>query len=316
VRLLLVIFAGAAALHAAPVTALRFSPDGDHLLISRPRAIEVRAADGKAQPRRIPCQFDKVLALAFDPAGKTLAVTGGTPGDVGGVHLLDWPTGKLRGKWNVFDDVATCVAFNVKGQLVAGSASGLLVQLDLRREERVAHWFDSHTKAARAVAFLPDGKQFVSVGADATVKLWAMDTKRPMRTLAYHGGAVHALAMRPFLGRIPLSELVVCATSSDDRTVRVWQPVRGRMVRIVRGHAGPVHAVEFSEDGRRMISIGREGVGRVIDAESDRVLHQWTAHRDWVYALAIGPKNQIATGDWRGEVKMWQLKGDKVLKAD
>ena len=75
------------------------------------------------------------------------------------------------------------------------------------------------------------------------------------------------------------------------------------MMRIVRGHKGPVHAVVFTPDGKRIISMGREGIGRVIDAGSDRVLRQWKVYEDWVYALAVGWGNEIATRGWKSEVK-------------
>lgn len=313
---LLLICVSTLGVHAAPVTALQFSPDGKDLLINRPRAIEVRAVKGDSNARKIACDFQKVTAFAFAPDGKALAVAGGTPGELGGVHLLDWPSGKLRGKWNVFEDVATCVAFNGNGHLIAGSAGNALALLDLRREGRTVRWFDSHTKAVRGVAFMRGGKQFVSVGADGTVKLWTLETNRLERTLAHHQGPVHAVAVQPFFGRFSLPELTVCATASDDRTVRMWQPLRGRMLRIVRGSKTVVHAVAFTVDGKRIISVGRDGIGRVIDAGSDRVLHQWKAHADWAYALAVGRGNEIATGDWSGEVKLWQLKGDQVVKVE
>ena len=85
-------------------------------------------------------------------------------------------------------------------------------------------------------------------------------------------------------------------------------------MRIVRGHKGTVHAVAFTPNGKRVFSVGRQSVGRVIDAGSDHVLHQWKAHGDWVYALAIGRGNEIATGDWGGEVKLWQLNGEMVVE--
>ena len=206
---LILICSGAFALQAAPVTALQFSRDGKELLISRPRAIEVRVVKGAGEGRKIASNFQKVMAFAFAPDGKTLAVAGGTPGELGGVHLLDWPSGKLRGKWNVFEDVATCVAFNSNGQLIAGSAGKALAQLDLRREGRTVRWFDSHTKAVRGVAFMRSNQQFVSVGADGTVKLWSLETNRLERTLAHHQGPVQAVAVQPFFGRFSLPELTV-----------------------------------------------------------------------------------------------------------
>ena len=306
-KLALFILTTTFALKAAPVTALRFSPDGKYLLISRVRAIEVRAVDGKEKAHKIPCGFDKILALTFSADGKSLAVAGGTPGDMGGVHLLDWPSGKVLGKWDVFEDVATCVEFGATVNIVAGSADSSLLLLDQRREGRVIRRFEGHTKAVRGLALAPGGKMLVSVSADRTLKSWNYSTGKVERSLGNHLGPVNAVAFRPG------ARMTSCATVSDDKTVRLWQPAIGRMVRIVRGHGGPIFSVAFSLDGTRMFSIGREGIGRIIDADSDKVLHQWHAHKDWAYALAVGPEGLLATGDWRGEVELWTAKGDIVL---
>ena len=309
-KLFVLLFLTVFALQSAPVTALRFSPDGKHLLISRSRAIEVRALEADSKARTIPCAFDKVIALAVSPDGKTFAVAGGTPGDVGGVHLHDWPSGKVRGKWDVFEDVATCVAFGPGGKLAAGSADCSFVLFDVRSEGRVAKRFEGHTKAVRGLAFAPGGKSLVTVSADRTVKMWGVASTKLERSFGNHLGPVHAVAFRP------RAEPAFCVTASDDKTVRVWQPSIGRMVRIVRGHGGPVFALAFSPDGRRIFSVGKEGVGRIIDADSDKVLHEWKAHDDWVYALAVGPEGKLATGDWRGKVRVWRVKGDKIFRMD
>ena len=307
-KLFVLLFLAVFALQSAPITALRFSPDGKHLLISRSRAIEVRALEADSKARTIPCAFDKVMALAFSPDGKTFAVAGGTPGDVGGVHLHDWPSGKVRGKWDVFEDVATCVAFGPFINFAAGSADHSLVLLDQRREGRVAKRFEGHTKAVRGLAYAPGGKLLVSVSADRTVKSWKVGTGKLERTFGNHLGSVNAVAFRPRVAP------AFCATASDDKTVRLWQPSIGRMVRIVRGHGSQIFALAFNKDRNQIISIGREGIGRIIDADSDKVLHEWKAHDDWTYALAIGPQGRLATGDWGGEVKLWMVKDGKVTK--
>ena len=150
----------------------------------------------------------------------------------------------------------------------------------------------------------------MSVSADRTVKLWEVRTGKLERSFGNHLGPVHAVAFRPG------AEPAYCVTASDDKTVRVWQPSIGRMVRIVRGHGGPVFAVAFSADGRRIFSVGKEGVGRIIDVDSDKVLHKWKAHDDWVYALAVGANGKLATGDWRGEVRVWRVKGDRIFRME
>ena len=90
--------------------------------------------------------------------------------------------------------------------------------------------------------------------------------------------------------------------------MRVWQPAIGRMVRIVRRHEGRVLALAYAPDGARLFSAGAEGVIRVIDADSDAILGEWAAHDDWVHALAVSPDGKwLATGDWAGNVRLWEL---------
>ena len=53
-----------------------------------------------------------------------------------------------------------------------------------------------------------------------------------------------------------------------------------------------------------------EGILRVIDADSDEVLHHWHGHEDWIYALALSPDGGLlASGDWTGGVKLWNVNG-------
>ena len=294
---------------AAPVAALQFSPDGKHLLVSRPRALEVRPVKGKAKTRLLPIVFGRVTAFTFSPDGRTLAVAGGNPGESGGVQLFDWPSGETRGHWNEFFDTATGVAFASQNRLAASSADHTIALLDILKDLRLVKRLEGHTKAVRGLAFSSAGKRLVSVGIDRTVKTWDATTGKLERSFGNHLGPVHDVAFRPR----PASGLAYCATASDDRTVRVWQPAIGRMVRIVRGHGGPVFVVAFSADGRRLYSIGQEGIGRIIDADSDQVLHKWQAHNDWVYAMAVGSNGLLATGDWGGRVKLWLVKDDKVV---
>ncbi|MFP6901222.1 MAG: WD40 repeat domain-containing protein [Opitutales bacterium] len=315
-KFLAAIFATVVCLQGAPITALHFSPDGNHLLVSQRRAIEARPVEGKGKPRMLTCPFDKISAFAFSRDGRVLAVAGGTPGEEGGVQLLDWPSGKVRGEWNEFFDTATDVAFAENGQLAASSADHSIALLEVSKKPRLVKLLEGHTKAVRGLAYAPGGKTLVSVSADRTMKSWTVSTGKLERSFGNHFGPVHAVVFRLSRKQFSLPKLTSCATASDDRTVRIWQPAIGRMVRIVRGHGGPIFAVAFSPDGKRLYSIGQEGIGRIIDADSDQVLHQWKAHDDWTYALAVSSNGKLATGDWKGEVKFWTIKDDKALPLD
>ncbi len=295
------VFAG----DVVPVTALTFTPDGRQLVYNSATGLVVRDLDDDAAPKTLlELDWPKVTDAAFDPSGRWLAVTGGAPGEKGGVMLLEWQTRRVIARWEEADDLITAVAWTHAGEKLATACHDQSVRVFSaaggKLEEPVT--LSGHTRPVLAVAFSSDDTQLVSAGADRTLKVWNIDKGKLERTLAHHTDAVHCLAFRPqHAGSY-------CASGGSDQTVRVWQPAIGRMVRIVRHHEGPVFTVAWHPQGDRLFSAGQEGIIRIIDADSDRILHSWKASDDWIYRLAVSPDgNRLATGSWQAVVKVWNL---------
>jgi len=292
-----------------PAAALVFSPDGRQLLVGAHREIHIHSAETGRLEQRMACEFPKISAFAFSLDTATLAVAGGIPGVVGGAQLYDWPAGTVRGILTNHTDQASAVAFNSNATLLTTAGTDGSITVFNWSPPSFAYRLDGHSGPVLAAAFSPDNELLVTASADRSVKVWDAATGKLRRSFSHHTDIVHCLTFRPrtFVEGEPVS--LYCATGSQDKTVRVWQPGIGRMVRIVRGHEGPVLAVVYSADGSRLYSAGKEGIVRVIDADSDQILHSWAAHDDWIYSLAMSPNGRLlATGDWQGGVKLWDIR--------
>lgn len=290
--------------HAAPVTALAFSPDGAALVAAAGEQVLLRSPVTGAALDAIPCTGMRAAALAFHPDGVLLAVGGGTPGEKGELRLLDWPQRKWLGSFRGNQDVITSVAFSPDGHRLATACADHSARIHAIEDhgQRLLEQLvlDGHSGPVQAVAFSLDGKLLVTASMDRTIKVWSAADGHLLRSLGQHTDALQCLAFRPFLTGQPQ-----CATAGDDRTVRVWQPAIGRMMRIVRGHEGPILALAFAPDGRSLFSAGQEGIVRQIDAGSDAVLSQWRASADWIHGLAISPDGgHLASGDWARHVSV------------
>jgi len=224
------------------------------------------------------------------------------------VRVIDWRTRAVVQRFTNANDLATSAAFNSDGTLLGIASADHLAHVWRRVTNAPfseAFTLSGHAGPVLAIAFSPTGRTIVTASADRSLKVWSTEDGHLVRTFSHHLEAVNALAFRPLEAHqeeiLPCS----CASASDDRTVRIWQPEIGRMVRIIRQQRAPAFALAYAADGRSLFVAGKEGVIRRFDADSDAILSEWAAHRDWVYALAISPDgSKLASGDWSGEVKL------------
>jgi WD40 repeat protein len=152
------------------------------------------------------------------------------------------------------------------------------------------------------------------------MRVWDLDTGKPLRTLAGHDGEVEAVAATAD-GRRAVS-------GHDDGTVRVWDLANGKRVvpasqRLWRSSQrlwhwfwgppvfrnSPVHVVAVSEDGRRAVAGGRwDGTVRVWDLDTGRRQAELSGHDGPVHAVAVTADGRRAvSGGHAGTVRVWDL---------
>jgi len=117
-----------------------------------------------------------------------------------------------------------------------------------------------HTGSVNALALSPDGRFLVSGSEDVTLKIWDTATGNVLRTLSGHEQSVLAAAISPD-GR-------TIASGGADASVRVWNVVTGESTKTV-SHSSAVKNVAFSDDGRRLTSLGNNEI-KVYDLASGR----------------------------------------------
>jgi hypothetical protein len=111
--------------------------------------------------------------------------------------------------------------------------------------------FDGHTGTVTCLSFAPDGRRFVSGGADKMVRVWDVDKGR-IWSGSGHTDAVTCVAFAPD-GPYVLS-------GSKDSTVRVWDANTGDEVRLLQTGT-------------------KKEIGMVYITASGKQLHAWTVSR-------------------------------------
>jgi hypothetical protein len=244
-----------------------------------------------------------------------------------------------------------CMAVSPDGRYAAiGTFDGPVVLWDVKNRVKwkslPGHDLKGHGALVQGVAFSPDSKRVVSVGADHSIRHWDVVTGQEVGRLdLYKGGPPGAVAFSPdgrhfvtakgvfsattnkevarFSGRgrgvfcvavAPDNRRVV--TGGHDNTVRVWDLHTGVELLVLGKHQvvkdDLVDSVAVSPDGRWVLSGGRDGVARLWELDSGREVARYEGHSGHIRAvgfLRTGPFAFTVDREKSGErgVRLWRL---------
>jgi WD40 repeat protein len=233
--------------HGGAVQEAVFSPDGRQILTAEHRTLRVFDSRTGAI-RRSFAQPSVVSAADFSPRGDLIA-TGGSD-DI--ARLWNARTGKLRLELRGHAGGVVDVAFSPDGNLVTtGSTDGTARVWKTRQTSGgpLVTIHPGHRGHVSQVEFSPDGRTIATASTEGLARVFAAESPTLLATLIGHKEAVTALAFPPRNRTL--------VTASTDRTVRHWDLLRFPELTRIRQGPEAVAAVEFSSDGRRVLSVGQ-----------------------------------------------------------
>jgi WD40 repeat protein len=157
--------------HGDAVAALAFGPGRALASGGWDRTIKLWTADaGDSQPLRSLDAGSSVHALAFAPAGHTLAA-GLYQGEVA-LWNLDANPPVVRARLVGHTEKVASVAFSPDGALLATGSHDLTVKIWRASDGALLTTLGEHTRKVTAVAFAPDGATLATGSDDGGIRLW------------------------------------------------------------------------------------------------------------------------------------------------
>jgi len=248
-----------------------------------------------------------VTAIAFDPAGRRIAV-----GGYKAVHMMSLADRKWTKTLDGHADLVRAAAFSSDGRLLAaaGGPSGRFGEIRIWNVEaatpKLIATLRGHADAILSVAFAPDAATIASASYDKLIKLWDVATGKEIRTLKEHSDAVYAVAFTGD-GRHVVS-------GAGDRTIKIWDTRSGQRRLTISDSLDSVYAVAVHPSGGQIAAAGADKMIRTwawtdadAPAEPTAVLRGSTfAHGDAVLRLAYSPDGStlVSAGADR-VIKVW-----------
>ncbi|TVP64623.1 MAG: hypothetical protein EA342_15950 [Leptolyngbya sp. LCM1.Bin17] len=115
-----------------------------------------------------------------------------------------------------------------------------------------------HTGDIYDAILLKDGHTLITASADATIRLWDLQTKSSVTTLSGHTNVVKTLATTPDQDSL--------ISAGDDRSIRFWALPSGEFQgKIDAAHGVPINAITVSHNSRFLATADGLGMIRIWD---------------------------------------------------
>ena len=276
--------------------------------------------------------------LAFSPDDNLLASAGCVSQRASRVDQSEECSGSKIKLWRIstseeFDilghfDQVNDLAFSPDGNLLASASCAQRDYEELCILGEIKLWdthnntelvtLTLHASEVSGLAFSPDGKTLASVGCsigenqeyfgtlryycESEIKIWDIQAGNELNSLTDQDNLdflFQHLVFSPDGFTVAAAELNV---------IKLWDIRDGTQYAAFLGHTDDIRGIQFSPDGRMLVSTSKEGIIKLWDLNSRTEVTTLTGHPDWVNDLAFSPDgSMLASTGLDGTLRIWNV---------
>ena len=212
-------------------------------------------------------------------------------------------------------DQVSSVAFTPDGQYFLSGSMDNTMKLWHISSGRVIRIFSGHGGHVTSVAVSSDGKYVLSGSQDGSVKLWDIETGKLL--YSYFFGSSHLIFSVEFS---PDDKLVVAGTckgwSGGRGVVVVWDRISGKKLKVFNGHRDRVTSVNFSPNGKYILSGSWDHTMKLWDVEQEKEIRTFSEHVSWGNSVSFSPDGKfLLSGSTDYSIKLWDITDGSEIRC-
>ena len=195
------------------------------------------------------------------------------------------------------------VAFSPDSKLLAtGSRDDTLRVYDIEQGTSAGRW--KFERRIETVVFSSDGRYIAAGSRDKRAAVFDLETKQRVGPWLEHGGEVHVVALN--------EDATLMATGATDGMVRVWEIPDGILRYAYRHNEGKdVRDVQFSPQGKLVLSASDDGTARLWDAENNGELQIFEHNASVRVARFNRTGTLLVTASEDGTARVWDVESGR-----
>ncbi len=331
--------------HFGTVYSLDFNSDGTQLVSgSGDWSLIIWDVNEQAIIHEITDHEDEVRAVVFTPDDRYVISASWD----NTVAVWDVESGEMVRQMSDHHSPIFALDVNSTGEtLISGDEEGFIIVHDFATGMETGRRI-GHDGAVLSLAYLPDGRSYISTAFDSTMRLWERingaeitrfthsDTVLTTQISPDHASVLSGddsgqlllwnvqsgEVITPFEGHSgavnaavfsPTESLV--ASASDDRTIRIWDSTTGETIRTITDHTNAVTGLAFSPDGELLASSSLDASVRLWDVDTGEAVGNWIEHGAQVWSIAYSPDGRtLLSGAIDGAIILWDVETGAVLQ--
>ena len=247
---------------AGRIAVAAYSPDGKWLAIGpHGPSSGVNLVDPKTGKigLTLPGPVARTNAIIWSPDGKQLVLGSTTDKSI---RVWNVPEKKFVKAYEPEMLRLLALGFTKSGKLLAAGSPGSdrdgLAFFDVVAGKIEKVLKDPHKEMIEAAAFTHDATKLSSVGWDATVRVWDLETGEQSAVMKGHKKGIRSVAMSADGKRL---------ASAGDREFKLWDGDKHELLADLGGENAGAKFVAMSPNGAWLVSIARDGIARLWDVE-------------------------------------------------